>query len=152
MRRALALAAAARGAVSAAAPARRAAFASTAAPGGGADPSSSSPPPPPSGPLVGYRVLDVGQVVAGNFAGALLAYFGADVIKIEPPGTGDALRHLRDLDATGTALWWRAHGRNRRCVTADLRQVSGRDVVRRLAATADVLVENFRPGQMEKWG
>jgi hypothetical protein len=64
------------------------------------------------------QVLDVGQVVAGNFCGALLAYFGADVIKVEPPGAGDALRSLRELDAGGTSLWWRAHGRNRRCITA----------------------------------
>jgi crotonobetainyl-CoA:carnitine CoA-transferase CaiB-like acyl-CoA transferase len=113
--------------------------------------STSPPPPPPSGPLTGYKVLDLGQVVAGNFCGGLLAYFGADVIKVEPPGRGDALRHLRDLDPTGTSLWWRSYGRNRRCITVDLHQEAGREVVRRLAGTVDVLVENFRPGVMEKW-
>ncbi|KAL4518514.1 hypothetical protein Ndes2437B_g00614 [Nannochloris sp. 'desiccata'] len=116
--------------------------------------SSSSPPPlpPPSGPLAGYKVLDLGQVVAGNFASGLLAYFGADVIKIEPPGRGDALRHLRDLDPTGTSLWWRSYGRNRRCITVDLHQEQGREIVKKLAQNVDVIVENFRPGVMEKWG
>ena len=112
----------------------------------------SPPPPPPSGPLTGYKVLDLGQVVAGNFCSGLLAYFGADVIKVEPPGRGDALRHLRDLDPSGTSLWWRSYGRNRRCITLDLHQESGRDIVRKLADNVDVLVENFRPGVMEKWG
>jgi len=101
-----------------------------------------------AGPLAGYRVLDLGQVVAGNFCGALLAYFGADVIKVEPPGRGDALRHLRQLDDSGTSLWWRSYGRNRRCITLDLHQEEGRDVVRKLASRVDVLVENFRPGVM----
>lgn len=113
---------------------------------------SSPPPPPPSGPLTGYKVLDLGQVVAGNFCSGLLAYFGADVIKVEPPGRGDALRHLRDLDPSGTSLWWRSYGRNRRCITLDLHQESGREIVRKLADNVDVLVENFRPGVMEKWG
>jgi crotonobetainyl-CoA:carnitine CoA-transferase CaiB-like acyl-CoA transferase len=92
------------------------------------------------------QVLDLGQVVAGNFCGGLLAYFGADVIKVEPPGRGDALRHLRTLDAGGTSLWWRSYGRNRRCMTVDLHNEEGRGLVRRLAAKCDVLVENFRPG------
>jgi crotonobetainyl-CoA:carnitine CoA-transferase CaiB-like acyl-CoA transferase len=105
-----------------------------------------------SGPLTGYRVLDLGQVVAGNFCGALLAYFGADVIKVESPGRGDALRHLRTLDATGTSLWWRSYGRNRRCITVDLHKEEGRELIKRLTARMDVLVENFRPGVMEKWG
>lgn len=94
-------------------------------------------------------MLDLGQVVAGNFCGGLLAYFGADVIKVEPPGRGDALRHLRTLDAGGTSLWWRSYGRNRRCMTVDLHNEEGRGLVRRLAAKCDVLVENFRPGG---WG
>ncbi|CAL5228657.1 g11827 [Coccomyxa viridis] len=104
------------------------------------------------GPLHGIKVLDVGQVVAGNFCGALLAYFGADVIKVEPPNRGDALRSLRMTDSTGTSLWWRSYGRNRRCITLDLHKEEGRDVLRRLSDRADVLVENFRPGVMEKWG
>ncbi|GIL79517.1 hypothetical protein Vretifemale_8837, partial [Volvox reticuliferus] len=108
--------------------------------------------PPPQGPLVGIKVLDLGQVVAGNFCGALLAYFGADVIKVEPPKKGDALRSLRTLDPTGTSLWWRCHGRNRRCVTINLNVPEGRELVKRLSARVDVLVENFRPGVMEGWG
>ncbi|EFN53684.1 hypothetical protein CHLNCDRAFT_25506, partial [Chlorella variabilis] len=84
------------------------------------------------------QVLDLGQVVAGNFCGGLLAYFGADVIKVEPPGRGDALRHLRMADAGGTSLWWRSYGRNRRCMTIDLHNEEGRQL-------------NFRPGVMEKW-
>ena len=118
---------------------------------------SSSPPPPPhtpppSGPLVGYRVLDLGQVVAGNFCSALLAYFGAEVIKVEPPSKGDALRHLRHLDDTGCSLWWRSYGRNRKCVTINLHEEKGRELVKKLANNVDILVENFRPGVMEKWG
>lgn len=104
------------------------------------------------GPLHGYKVLDLGQVVAGNFAGALLGYFGAEVIKVEQPGRGDALRHLRDLDASGTSLWWRSYGRNRKCVTIDLKTEEGRDLVKQLAGRVDVLIENFRPGVMESWG
>ncbi|KAK9803728.1 hypothetical protein WJX73_007916 [Symbiochloris irregularis] len=105
-----------------------------------------------SGPLAGIKVLDLGQVVAGNFAGGLLAYFGADVIKVEPPGAGDALRSLRMADATGTSLWWRTYGRNRRCMTLDLRKDAARDIVKQLSSQADALIENFRPGVMEKWG
>jgi len=90
--------------------------------------------------------------VAGNFCGASLAYFGADVIKVEPPGKGDALRSLRTLDPSGTSLWWRCHGRNRRCITANLHVPEGREVVKELAGKVDVLVENFRPGVMEGWG
>ncbi|GIL52300.1 hypothetical protein Vafri_8210, partial [Volvox africanus] len=108
--------------------------------------------PPPQGPLVGIKVLDLGQVVAGNFCGALLAYFGADVIKVEPPQKGDALRSLRTLDPSGTSLWWRCHGRNRRCVTINLNVPEGRELVKRLSGRVDVLVENFRPGVMEGWG
>ncbi|KAI3425200.1 hypothetical protein D9Q98_008969 [Chlorella vulgaris] len=112
---------------------------------------SSQPLPPTSGPLVGIKVLDLGQVVAGNFAGGLLAYFGAEVIKIEPPNRGDALRHLREADASGTSLWWRSYGRNRRCMTIDLHNEEGRQLVRQLSDKVDVLLENFRPGVMEKW-
>ncbi len=98
------------------------------------------------------QVLDLGQVVAGNFCGGLLAYFGADVIKVESP-KGDALRGLRMLDDSGTSLWWRSYGRNRRCMTLDLHKEEGRAVVKALADDwADVLIENFRPGVMEKWG
>lgn len=126
---------------------------SEAAHGGlGMDPTSSERSTS-DGPLKGYRVLDVGQVVAGNFAGALFGYFGAEVIKVEPPGRGDALRHLRDLDASGnTSLWWRSYGRNRYSLTVDLHHEKGREIVKHLSEKCDVLLENFRPGVMEKWG
>lgn len=105
------------------------------------------------GPLAGYKVLDLGQVVAGNFCGALLAYFGAEVIKVEPPQRGDALRHLRSMDETNeTSLWWRSYGRNRKCMTIDLKTEQGRELIRSLAGRVDVLIENFRPGVMESWG
>ena len=104
-----------------------------------------------TGPLSGYRVLDLGQVVAGNFCGALLSQFGADVIKVEPPNRGDALRHLRTLDETGTSLWWRSYGRNRKCITVDLHKEEGREIIRKLAQKCDLIIENFRPGVMEKW-
>jgi len=105
-----------------------------------------------SRPLDGIRVLEVGQLLAGPFAGCILAYYGAEVIKVEPPGTGDPIRQWRVLDADGTSFWWRSLARNKKCVTADLRSDEGRGLVRRLAARCHVLVENFRPGVMEKWG
>ena len=103
-------------------------------------------------PLAGLRVLELGQILAGPFAGALLGYFGADVVKVEPPGAGDPIRSWRLLDDDGTSLWWRSLGRNKRCVTLDLGAPEGQELARRLAAGADVLIENFRPGTMEGWG
>ena len=82
----------------------------------------------------------------------MLAYFGAEVIKVEPPGEGDPIRGWRIVDATGTAYWWRSLGRNKKSVTANLRSQEGRDVVRRLMQTGDVVIENFKPGTLEKWG
>jgi crotonobetainyl-CoA:carnitine CoA-transferase CaiB-like acyl-CoA transferase len=102
-------------------------------------------------PLDGVRVLEMGQLMAGPFAGTVLAYYGAEVIKIEPPIKGDPVRAWRGMDE-GTSLWWRSLGRNKKCVTADLRQPAGRDLARRIADRSDVLIENFRPGTMEKWG
>jgi crotonobetainyl-CoA:carnitine CoA-transferase CaiB-like acyl-CoA transferase len=102
-------------------------------------------------PLSGLRVLELGQLIAGPFASKILAEFGADVIKIEPPKTGDPLRTWRLLHE-GTSVWWAAHARNKRSVTLDLRQPEGQEVIRKLAADADILIENFRPGAMEKWG
>ena len=102
-------------------------------------------------PLAGIRVLEMGQLIAGPFAGCMLAYFGAEVVKIEAPGTGDPLRNWRVLKE-GTSLWWRAMGRNKKCVTLNLREPRGRDIARTLALRSDVLIENFRPGTMEKWG
>jgi len=97
-------------------------------------------------------VLEVGQLLAGPFAASTLAYYGAEVIKVEPPGAGDPLRTWRVLDEDGTSFWWRSLGRNKKCVTADLRSADGRGLVRRLAGECQVLVENFRPGVMEEWG
>ncbi len=102
-------------------------------------------------PLDGVRVLEMGQLMAGPFAGTVLAYYGAEVIKIEPPGAGDPVRAWRGMDE-GMSLWWRSLGRNKKCVTVDLRREAGRDLARRLAARCDVVIENFRPGTMEKWG
>jgi crotonobetainyl-CoA:carnitine CoA-transferase CaiB-like acyl-CoA transferase len=101
--------------------------------------------------LSDLRVLELGQLLAGPWAGTILAYFGADVIKVEPPG-GDPIRSWRALDATGTSFWWRSLARNKRCITIDLRKSEGRELARRLALECDVLIENFRPGTMEQWG
>ena len=103
------------------------------------------------GPLAGIRVLEMGQLIAGPFAGCLLAYFGAEVVKIEPPRTGDPLRNWRVLK-DGTSLWWRAMGRNKKCITLNLREPRGRELAHALALRSDVLIENFRPGTMERWG
>lgn len=102
-------------------------------------------------PLNGLRVLELGQLIAGPFTGTLLAYFGAEVIKVEPPGAGDPIRQWRVVQ-NGTSLWWRSLGRNKKCITLDLKQEAGRALARRLAERADVLIENFRPGTLEKWG
>lgn len=104
-----------------------------------------------NGPLAGLRVLELGQLIAGPFAGKTLADFGAEVIKIEAPGAGDPLRKWRMLK-DGTSVWWQVQSRNKRSLALDLRTPEGQDIVRRLAAEADVLIENFRPGAMEDWG
>jgi formyl-CoA transferase len=104
-----------------------------------------------SGPLAGLRVLELGSLIAGPFCTRLMAEFGAEVVKIEPPGGGDPLRSWRKLHA-GTSLWWSVQSRNKKSVTVDLRTEAGQEVVRRLAQRADVVVENFRPGMLEKWG
>lgn len=101
-------------------------------------------------PLDGVRVLELGQLLAGPFAGAMLAYFGADVVKVEPL-TGDPIRTWRGMDGD-TSLWWRSLARNKRCVALDLHEPKGQALVRRLALESDVLVENFRPGTLERWG
>jgi crotonobetainyl-CoA:carnitine CoA-transferase CaiB-like acyl-CoA transferase len=101
-------------------------------------------------PLQGLRVIELGQLLAGPFAGAILAYFGAEVIKVEPPG-GDPLRGWRVL-RDGTSLWYRSLGRNKKSVTLDLKTEQGRALALRLLETADVAIENFRPGLMEEWG
>lgn len=94
----------------------------------------------------------MGQLIAGPFAGQILAAFGAEVVKIEPPGRGDPLRNWRKLDESGTSYWWRSIARNKKSVTLDLSQPEGCDIARQLLMQSDVLVENFRPGRMEAWG
>ena len=101
-------------------------------------------------PLAGVRIVELGQLIAGPFAGMLLASFGADVIKVEPLA-GDAIRSWRVVE-DGTSLWWRALARNKRCIAVDLRRSEGQDLVRSLCAASDVLLENFRPGTLERWG
>ena len=101
-------------------------------------------------PLEGVRVIEMGQLLAGPFTGTILAYFGAEVIKVEPPG-GDPIRGWRLL-RNGTSLWYRSLGRNKKSVTLDLKSERGRELAGKLLDTADVVVENFRPGLMEKWG
>jgi formyl-CoA transferase len=107
--------------------------------------------PPGLLPLSGVKVLELGSLIAGPYAASLFAQFGADVIKVEPPGQGDPLRKWRKLHE-GTSLWWYVQSRNKKSIAADLSSEEGRDIARRLAAEADVLIENFRPGTLEKWG
>jgi formyl-CoA transferase len=102
-------------------------------------------------PLHGLRVVELGQLIAGPFAAKTLADFGADVVKIETPKTGDPLRKWRLLK-DGTSVWWQVQSRNKRSVALDLKEKEAQDIVRQLAKDADVLIENFRPGAMEGWG
>ena len=111
----------------------------------------SSLPTPSQGPLAGLKVLEMGQLIAGPFAAKTLADFGAEVIKIEPPGSGDPLRKWR-LIKDGTSVWWHVQSRNKQSLALDLRQPQAQAIVRDLACEADVLIENFRPGAMEGWG
>jgi formyl-CoA transferase len=101
--------------------------------------------------LQGVRVIEMGQLIAGPFAGKTLGEFGADVIKIEAPGAGDPLRNWRMMK-DGTSVWWQVQSRNKRSLALDLRSAEGQDIARKLIAEADVLVENFRPGTLESWG
>ena len=105
-----------------------------------------------SGPLAGLRVLELGTLLAGPFCGQLLGDFGAEVIKIEPPGQGDPMRVWGREKANGKSLWWPVVARNKKAITLDLRQPEGQQLLRELVAEADFLLENFRPGTMEKWG
>lgn len=105
--------------------------------------------PPRTGPLTDLRVIELGQLIAGPFCGQMFADMGADVIKVEPPGQGDP---LRQWGREGFPLWWSVVARGKRCITANLREQQGQDIVRRLVAEADFLLENFRPGTLEKWG
>jgi crotonobetainyl-CoA:carnitine CoA-transferase CaiB-like acyl-CoA transferase len=102
-----------------------------------------------NGPLKGIRVVELGQLIAGPFCGQLLGDMGAEVIKIEPPGQGDPMRNWGRGD---DKLWWEVVARNKKAVSANLRVPEGQEIVRKLAALADILIENFKPGTMEKWG
>jgi formyl-CoA transferase len=103
-----------------------------------------------TGPLAGIRVLELGSLIAGPFCAKTLADFGAEVIKVEPPGDGDPLRRWRRM-RNGTSLWWQVQSRNKKSITVDMRQAAGQEIVRGLAARADIVIENFRPGALEKW-
>jgi crotonobetainyl-CoA:carnitine CoA-transferase CaiB-like acyl-CoA transferase len=105
----------------------------------------------PSGPLVGLRVLDLGTRIGAPFAATLLADLGADVIKVELPGQGDFMRTIGPFDR-GHSLFWAVEGRGKRSITLDLRKAAGQALLKRLAAIADVVVENFQPGTLESWG
>ena len=105
----------------------------------------------PRYPLEGIKVIELGTLIAGPFCARMLGEFGAEVIKIESPVGGDPLRKWRKLHR-GTSLWWYAQARNKKSVTLDLRQPEAQEIVRKLARDADVVIENFRPGAMEKWG
>ncbi|WP_237565625.1 CaiB/BaiF CoA transferase family protein [Ornithinimicrobium cavernae] len=107
---------------------------------------------PDGGPLQGLRVVEVGQLLAGPFCGQLLGDLGADVVKIEDPGRGDPLRQWGRQRPKDQSLWWSIVGRNKKSVTVNLREPEGQDIARQLVAGADVLVENFRPGTLERWG
>ena len=103
-------------------------------------------------PLADLRVLEMGVLLAGPFCGQLLADFGAEVIKVEQPGVGDPMREWGRERSGGKSLWWPVVARNKKSVTVNLRAAEGQDLIRRLAASTDVVIENFRPGTLERWG
>ncbi len=105
-----------------------------------------------SGPLVGVRILELGTLIAGPFAGRLLGDLGAEVIKIERPGAPDPLRHWGQAEYKGRSLWWAVQSRNKKCVTMDLRSERGKELFLQLVEQSDVVAENFRPGTLERWG
>jgi formyl-CoA transferase len=105
-----------------------------------------------AGPLADLRVIELGTLIAAPFCGQLLGDLGADVIKVEPPGRGDPLRQWGREQPDGKSLWWPVIARNKRAITLDLRQSEGQELLRQLVAKTDFLLENFRPGTLEKWG
>jgi len=111
---------------------------------------NSAAEPEQDSPLKGIRVVELGSLIAGPYAASILAQFGAEVIKIEPPGTGDPLRKWRKLH-NGTSLWWYSQSRNKKSLTVNLKDANGQQIVRDLVKTADIVIENFRPGALEKW-
>ncbi|MEU8900334.1 CoA transferase [Nocardia sp. NPDC048505] len=106
----------------------------------------------PTGPLADLRVIEMGQLLAGPFCGQLLGDFGAEVIKLEAPGSGDPMRQWGREQADGKSLWWPVVARNKKSVTCNLRDPEGQRLARELIARADIVIENFRPGTMERWG
>ena len=102
------------------------------------------------GPLAGIKVLELGTLIAGPFCARMLAEFGAEVIKIETPGSGDPIRQWRVLK-DGTSLWWSVQARNKKSLTLNLKDARGRAIARQLALEADIIIENYRPGVLEKW-
>jgi crotonobetainyl-CoA:carnitine CoA-transferase CaiB-like acyl-CoA transferase len=104
-----------------------------------------------AGALAGIKVLELGTLIAGPFCARMLGEFGADVIKVETPGSGDPIRQWRILK-DGTSLWWSVQSRNKKCITLNLKDERGRAIARQLALEADIIVENYRPGVLEKWG
>ena len=113
---------------------------------------SVTPEEPGPEPLAGLRVTELGTLLAGPFCGQLLGDFGAEVIKVEEPGKGDPMRQWGREKPHGKSLWWPVVARNKKSVTVNLRDPQGQDLVRQLAAKSDVLLENFRPGTLERWG
>ncbi|MBV6424105.1 MAG: Succinyl-CoA--L-malate CoA-transferase beta subunit [Steroidobacteraceae bacterium] len=113
---------------------------------------SGQPAPFKNGPLSDLRVIEMGTLLAGPFCGQILGDMGAEVIKIEPPGQGDPMRVWGREKAHGKSLWWPVVGRNKKAITLDMRQTDGQSILKELVAKADFLLENFRPGTMEKWG
>ena len=103
------------------------------------------------GPLVGLRVIDAGTMIAGPLAATQLADFGADVIKVELPGVGDSMRHWAPVK-DGLSLWWKVIGRNKRLITLTLSKPRGQELFRDLVKSADIIIENYRPGTFERWG
>ncbi len=103
------------------------------------------------GPLADLRVLEMGQLLAGPFCGQLMADFGAEVIKCEPPGAGDPMRQWGREKPHGKSLWWPVVARNKKCITLNLRTAEGQEMVRELVKSTDIIIENFRPGTMERW-
>lgn len=117
-----------------------------------AGPADAATPAVHSGPLAGVRVVELGSIIAGPFATRLLGDFGAEILKIELPGSGDPLREWGVHRHDGRALWWSVQSRNKKLITLDVRRPAGKELCLRLLAESDVLVENFRPGTLEKWG
>jgi len=107
---------------------------------------------PPGGPLAGVRIVELGQLLAGPFAGRLLGDLGAEVIKVEPPGQPDPIRDWGKARYRGRSMWWPVHSRNKKCVTLNLRSERGQELLLELVKRSDVLTENFRPGTLERWG